>query len=73
MAETVGARPPRRAAVLGSPVAHSLSPLLHRAAYAALGLDGWSYDAVEVDEAALPALVHRLDASWAGLSLTMPL
>lgn len=59
--------------MLGSPVAHSLSPLLHRAAYAALGLDGWSYDAVEVDEAALPALVRRLDASWAGLSLTMPL
>ena len=36
----------RRAAVLGSPVAHSLSPALHRAAYAALGL-AWTYDAVE--------------------------
>ncbi|MGE3257683.1 MAG: shikimate dehydrogenase, partial [Pseudonocardia sp.] len=32
---------PRRAAVLGSPIAHSLSPVLHRAAYAELGLDGW--------------------------------
>ena len=31
-----------RAAVLGRPVAHSLSPLLHRAAYAALGLDDWT-------------------------------
>ena len=62
----------RRAAVLGSPVAHSLSPVLHRAAYAALGLD-WAYDAVEVDEAALPAFVAGLDGTWAGLSLTMPL
>jgi shikimate dehydrogenase len=64
----------RRAAVLGSPIAHSLSPVLHRAAYAALGLDGWRYDRFEVDEAALPGFVARLDpAVWAGLSLTMPL
>ena len=32
---------PRRAAVLGSPIEHSLSPVLHRAAYAALGLAHW--------------------------------
>ncbi|MEU1127320.1 shikimate dehydrogenase [Streptomyces sp. NPDC005899] len=63
----------RRAAVLGSPIAHSLSPVLHRAAYSELGLDTWSYDRFEVDEAALPAFVEGLDASWAGLSLTMPL
>ena len=62
-----------RAAVLGSPIAHSLSPVLHRAAYAALGLTGWQYDAHEVDEASLPGFVSGLDASWAGLSLTMPL
>jgi shikimate dehydrogenase len=62
----------QRAAVLGSPIAHSLSPALHRAAYADLGLD-WAYDAIEVDEAALPAFVAGLDDSWAGLSLTMPL
>ncbi|WP_370411038.1 shikimate dehydrogenase [Streptomyces fradiae] len=62
-----------RAAVLGSPIAHSLSPVLHRAAYAALGLDDWSYGQFEVDEAALPGFVGELDASWAGLSLTMPL
>ncbi|MFI9722296.1 shikimate dehydrogenase [Streptomyces sp. NPDC052396] len=62
-----------RAAVLGSPIAHSLSPVLHRAAYAALGLAGWSYDRFEVDEAALPGFLDRLDDSWAGLSLTMPL
>ena len=61
-----------RCAVLGSPIAHSLSPVLHRAAYAELGLD-WTYDAVEVDEAGLPGFVAGLDASWRGLSLTMPL
>lgn len=62
-----------RAAVLGSPIAHSLSPVLHRAAYAALGLDDWSYDRFEIDEAALPGFIEGLDSSWAGLSLTMPL
>ncbi|MER5740000.1 shikimate dehydrogenase [Streptomyces sp. NPDC002262] len=63
----------RRAAVLGSPIAHSLSPVLHRAAYAELGLDDWSYERFEIDEAALPGFVAELDRSWAGLSLTMPL
>jgi shikimate dehydrogenase len=63
----------RRAAVLGSPIRHSLSPVLHRAAYRALGLAGWSYLAHEVDEAGLPAFVDGLDGTWAGLSLTMPL
>jgi shikimate dehydrogenase len=63
----------RRAAVLGHPVAHSLSPRLHRAAYRELGLDGWSYEAVDVTEEQLPAFVATLDGTWAGLSLTMPL
>jgi shikimate dehydrogenase len=62
-----------RAAVLGSPVAHSLSPALHRAAYAELGLDDWTYQAIECDEAGLPAVLGSLDDGWAGLSLTMPL
>jgi shikimate dehydrogenase len=62
----------RRCAVLGSPIGHSLSPVLHRAAYAELGLD-WRYDAYDVDEAGLPAFLEGLDDSWAGLSLTMPL
>ncbi|MED7950904.1 shikimate dehydrogenase [Streptomyces sp. BE303] len=63
-----------RAAVLGSPIAHSLSPDLHRAAFAALGLDGWRYDRFEVDEEGLPAFLDGLDeAQWAGFSLTMPL
>jgi shikimate dehydrogenase len=63
---------PRRAAVLGSPVAHSLSPVLHTAAYRALGLTGWTYECVETDAEALPGLVASLDESWAGLSVTMP-
>jgi shikimate dehydrogenase len=63
----------RRAAVLGSPIAHSLSPVLHRAAYEELGLTDWSYDRFEVDEAALPGFVEGLGPEWAGLSLTMPL
>jgi shikimate dehydrogenase len=63
----------RRAAVLGKPIAHSLSPVLHRAAYEELGLTGWSYDRFELDEAALPGFVEQLGPEWAGLSVTMPL
>ncbi len=62
----------RRAAVLGSPISHSLSPTLHRAAYASLGLD-WTYDAFDVTEEQLPGFLDSLDESWIGLSLTMPL
>ena len=61
-----------RCAVLGSPIAHSLSPVLHRAAYAELGLD-WEYDAREVREEELAGFLDGLDAEWRGLSLTMPL
>ena len=65
-----------RAAVLGSPIAHSLSPVLHRAAYRALGLADHRYDRFEVDEAGLPGFLAGLDVvgeGWTGLSLTMPL
>lgn len=63
---------PTRAAVLGKPVEHSLSPVLHEAAYAALGLTGWSYERVEMDADGLPAFVAGLGPEWAGLSVTMP-
>jgi shikimate-5-dehydrogenase len=58
---------------MGSPIAHSLSPALHRAAYRGLGLTDWTYVAVEVDEPALPAALDALGPEWVGVSLTMPL
>lgn len=61
-----------RAAVLGHPISHSLSPVLHQAAYQALGLD-WEYTAVDVDVAYLEAFLSSRDDQWGGLSLTMPL
>ena len=61
-----------RCAVVGDPIAHSLSPALHRAGYAAVGLD-WTYDTHRVVAGGLPEFVRGLDASWRGLSLTMPL
>jgi shikimate dehydrogenase len=63
----------RRAAVLGKPIAHSLSPAIHNAGYAAAGLSGWRYTAIECAEAELADLVAGLGPEWAGLSLTMPL
>ena len=65
----------KRAAVLGSPIAHSLSPALHNAAYLALGIEG-KYDAVEVKNGELQEFidqVRKTDANWIGFSLTMPL
>ena len=61
-----------RCAVLGDPIAHSLSPALHQACYAAVGLD-WTYEAHRVAAGELAGFVRGLDASWRGLSLTMPL
>ena len=61
-----------KCAVLGDPIAHSLSPVLHRAAYAELGLD-WTYAAVRVPAGTLEEFLEGLDGSWRGLSLTMPL
>ncbi len=62
------------AGVAGSPIGHSLSPVLHRAAYDVLGLD-WEYRAIDCAEAGLAALLERClaDPHWRGLSMTMPL
>jgi shikimate dehydrogenase len=49
-----------------------LSPALHRAGYAALGLD-WTYDRFELTADQLPAFVAGLDDDWRGLSQTKPL
>jgi len=63
------------AGVLGSPIAHSLSPVLHRAAYAHLGLTDWRYDARECTADELPGVLDaaRGDGTFGGYSLTMPL
>lgn len=58
--------------MLGSPIGHSLSPVLHRAAYRELGLD-WEYEAIDCDVPALAGTLGRLAGTHAGLSLTMPL
>ncbi|MFU0513741.1 shikimate dehydrogenase family protein [Gardnerella greenwoodii] len=60
-------------AVLGDPISHSLSPVLHNAAYKALGLTNWQYSKEKVSEAELADFISNLDDSWKGLSLTMPL
>ncbi|WP_081736281.1 shikimate dehydrogenase [Amycolatopsis orientalis] len=62
----------RKAAILGKPVEHSLSPVLHGAAFRALGLEGWSYERVEMDGDGLPGFVRGLGPEWTGLSVTMP-
>lgn len=62
----------RRAAVLGSPIAHSRSPQLHLAAYRALGLHDWTYDRIECTAEQLPGLVASFGPEWVGLSVTMP-
>ncbi|ACU39083.1 shikimate dehydrogenase [Actinosynnema pretiosum subsp. pretiosum] len=62
----------RRAAVIGSPVAHSLSPVLHNACFEALGLRGWEYGWIDCPEDGVAELVRGLGPEWAGLSVTMP-
>ncbi|WP_156431722.1 shikimate dehydrogenase [Mycobacterium sp. GA-1199] len=64
--------PGRKAAVLGSPIAHSRSPQLHLAAYRALGLTDWTYERIECTAQQLPGLVGGLGPEWVGLSVTMP-
>ncbi|MBS1672653.1 MAG: shikimate dehydrogenase, partial [Actinobacteria bacterium] len=63
---------PSRLAVWGDPIDHSRSPDLHGAAYRLLGLD-WEYGRRRVDDSGFDAALDGLDATWRGLSLTMPL
>lgn len=57
---------------MGSPISHSLSPLLHNTAYAQLGLSA-SYEAIEVKANSLAKFMDERDVTWTGFSLTMPL
>jgi shikimate dehydrogenase len=70
---TAGPGAARRAGVVGSPISHSLSPVLHRAAYAALGLTSWTFEAAEVRSGQLRGYVEQLPQEWVGLAVTMPL
>ena len=60
------------AGVIGSPIEHSLSPVIHRAAWEDLGVEGWEYRRIEQDESSLPEFISGLDESFRGLSVTMP-
>ena len=62
----------RKAAVLGSPIAHSRSPQLHLAAYRALGLHDWTYERIECGAQELPGVVGGFGLEWVGVSVTMP-
>lgn len=88
LAESRGAAPSGgRAAVLGSPIDHSLSPVLHGAAYESLGLSGWSFSRAAVGGDGEPALAEHLASlsgevgapdvpghvPWRGFAVTMPL
>lgn len=63
---------PRSAAVLGHPVDHSLSPVLHSAAHRALGLDDWTYERIDCDAEQLPAVIEASPPGRVGYSVTMP-
>ena len=60
------------AAVLGSPIDHSLSPLLHESAYRALGLNDWTYTQIECTASDLPRIVSAADPGMRGFSVTRP-
>lgn len=59
-------------AVLGSPISHSMSPTIHQAAYAELGLD-WTYERFECTENELEPFLQTRTPEWIGFSCTMPL
>lgn len=61
-----------RFAVAGSPIGHSRSPILHRAAITALGIDA-TYESTDLTIPDLVGYVSALGEEWEGLSLTMPL
>ena len=61
-----------KAAVLGNPIAHSLSPVLHGKAFEVLGISG-TYEAIKVESGGLSEFLRRQGQSYDYLSLTMPL
>ncbi len=70
LADSRGAAPAQgRAAVLGSPIDHSLSPVLHGAAYDSLGLTEWSFSKVAVGGEGEPTLAEHLASLREGAGL----
>ncbi|MCQ9342773.1 shikimate dehydrogenase [Corynebacterium kozikiae] len=61
-----------KAAVLGSPIGHSLSPVLHNAGYRAAGLEGWSFERAEVTEETFAEFLAEAGEQYAGFAVTMP-
>ncbi|MDO5670327.1 MAG: shikimate dehydrogenase [Corynebacterium sp.] len=61
-----------RAAVLGSPIEHSRSPILHNAGYEDLGMHDWEYARIECTAEDLPRIVGEADETYRGFSVTMP-
>lgn len=62
------------AAVIGSPISHSLSPALHTAAWHTIGApDTWEYRTAEVTTDSLASFIANVDEQCLGLSVTMPL
>jgi shikimate dehydrogenase len=72
-APAAAGRAPGRLGVLGWPVAHSRSPAMHRAAFASLGLSGWSYQLLPVPPELFAETVRALPAAgFVGANVTVP-
>jgi shikimate dehydrogenase len=71
--ESPASRRAGRLGVLGWPVLHSRSPAMHRAAFAALGLEGWSYQLLPVPPEVFAETVRALPAAgFVGANVTVP-
>jgi shikimate dehydrogenase len=62
----------RNLAVVGSPIDHSKSPLIHSAAYTVLG-KSFDYSKIRIEKNHLRQFIETLDSNWLGLSVTAPL
>jgi shikimate dehydrogenase len=71
--QALGPRSGARLGVLGWPVAHSRSPMMHNAALAHLGMEGWRYQLLPVPPALLAETARALpDSGFVGANVTIP-